>query len=137
MDHQELVQRINGFLKQLNLGPLTAGNNDSYYTTLTAGEQSLFVYLMPKMDLFYIESPIMKLPSSNLLELYRHLLELNNWETIDAYFAIFDKEDFNEIVLQLMRPAEGIDFEEFQSALSVVLNLYKKYTPELKSKFIH
>ncbi len=133
----DLIKRVNDFLAQLNLAPLVPATqkNDIFFTTLLAKEQQIFVYLLPQADLFYLESPVMKLPAKNLLDFYQYLMELNNWDTVESYFAIVERENQCEVVLQLMRPAEEIDRQEFQVALNVMINVYARYKPELTAKF--
>jgi hypothetical protein len=129
---KDILNKMETYLKKINSsfkGLEPTPNGDSYFTVLNLGAQPFFIFFIPQLDLIYYETPLRKLPTNNLLPFYQRLLELNNGETIFSYFAL--NERTNEVVLQLMRPATGIDFEEFNSNINVIVGVYNKIKDEI------
>ena len=127
-----ILNNIASYLKRINqsfVGLEPTPDGKSYFTVLTLGSQQFFIFYIPSLDLLYFETPLRKLPTTNLLNVYQRLLELNNMETVFSYFAI--NERTNELVLQLMRPAAGLDFEEFNANLNIIVGVYNKLKFEI------
>ncbi len=129
---RETLNNIEKYLKKINpsfQGLQASPGGDSYFTILNLGTQPFYIFYIPQLDLVYYETPLRKLPTNNLLPFYQKLLELNNANTLFSYFAL--NERTNEIVLQLMRPAAGLDFEEFNSNLNVITGVYNRLKDEI------
>ena len=130
MSKQDYFQKVNEFLKRMgDLGPL-----DSDGTCLLGrGDAQIGIKLLPDKDLLMVASPVIKLPETNLLPLFRKLLTLNYTETSDAAFSL--NEDFGTIDLQIKRPLEGLDFLEFKRAVTVVGEVADKLNDVLREEF--
>jgi len=84
-------------------------------------------------DLLTVAAPVIKLPTVNLLPLYRRLLLLNGEMTGDAAFCLNDYEDAVE--LRIKRPLRDLDFHEFAHAVESVAETSDRYSDVLAEEF--
>jgi len=123
------VDKVNKFLKQGGWGGLD-GNNKSM---LQKGNAPVAVVAIPNEDLLLVSSPVIDLPEENLLPLFRKLLTLNFSETKDAAFSI--NEEVGTVDLQIKRPLENLDYNEFERAVTTVAEGADKYNDIMAETF--
>ena len=129
MGNSKQVDKVNKFLKQGGWGELD-GNNKRM---LQKGNAPVAVVAIPNKDLLLVSSPVIDLPEENLLPLFRKLLTLNLSETKDAAFAI--NEEVGTVDLQIKRPLENLDHNEFERAVSTVAEVADKYNDIMAGTF--
>jgi len=129
MGNLKQVDKVNKFLKQGGWGELD-GNNKRM---LQKGNTPVAVVAIPNEDLLLVSSPVINLPEENLLPLFRKLLTLNLYETKDAAFAI--NEEVGTVDLQIKRPLENLDYNEFERAVSTVAEVADKYNDIMAGTF--
>ncbi|MCK4353255.1 YbjN domain-containing protein [candidate division WOR-3 bacterium] len=78
-------------------------------------------------------APIIDIPKTKQKEFYRELLE-RNARSGGAYFVI-DSTVPDTVLLEIARPAEGLDYVEFKNCLDTVGNMADLYDDELKRKY--
>jgi hypothetical protein len=100
---------------------------------LRCGSAAVYVFLQPGEQENYIQvvSPVMKIPESNILPLYRRLLELNA-ETLSGVAFGVKGED---IVLSIDRTTTDIDRSEVASMITLIGEYSDRYDDELVSEF--
>ncbi len=129
MGKSKQVDKVNKFLKQGGWGELD-GNNKRM---LQKGNAPVAVVAIPNEDLLLVSSPVINLPEENLLPLFRKLLTLNLSETKDASFAL--NEEVGTVDLQIKRPLENLDYNEFERAVSTVAEVADKYNDIMAETF--
>ena len=105
---------------------------EGYGWSFREGSAVIEVYIIQQGDTGYLQvlSPIMHIPQSGLLPLYRRLLELN-LQLTSAAFGIFEDVVyvFNE------RPLDGMDAMEGRSIITLVASYADKHDDELIAEF--
>jgi hypothetical protein len=100
---------------------------------LQQGDMHVGVKLLLEDNLLMVASPVMNLPETNLLPLFRKLLTLNYADTFDAAFSL--NERFGTIDLQIKRPLEDLDYSEFRRAVGIVGRAANKFIRVLRTDF--
>ena len=122
---------IEQILAQIQLDPQQARmpTQDGYGWTFRRGSALIEIYLSEQEGTGYLQvlSPIIHLPASGLLPLYRHLLELNLQLTsvsVGVYLEV--------VYLFSERPLEGLDAVEVNSIIDTVAT----YADELDDRLV-
>lgn len=107
---------VNGILESLRIDPNSARLNveSGYGWNFRYGSAIIEVYIHSNDDgaYFQVLSPIMTLPQSGLLPLYRHMLELN-LQLTNAALGIYNDTAY----VFTERPLQGLDQVEAQSTI--------------------
>ena len=84
--------------------------------------------------LLTIDSTILTLPDHLPAEpdLLRRLLELNHRATGEARFALVGRN----VVVTFTRPTLGLDYEEFETAITAVTRTADDYDDQLQAEFL-
>ena len=122
---------IEQILAQIQLDPQQARmpTQDGYGWTFRRGSALIEIYLSEQENTGYLQvlSPMMHLPSSGLLPIYRHLLELNLQLTNVSVGVYLDV-----VYLFSERPLEGLDAVEVDSIIDTVAT----YADELDDRVV-
>lgn len=122
------VERI---LPAIGVDPLAARMNTEagFGWSFQRGSAVIEVYVSQQDNAGYLQvlSPIMHLPMSNLLPLYRRLLELNLQLTAAAVGVHLDV-----VYIFSERPLEGLDAAE----ANTIINLVSAYADDLDDKLV-
>ncbi len=129
MRNSKQLDKVNKFLKKGGWGELDENNK----RMLKKGNAPVAVVAIPNEDLLLVSSPVIHLPQENLLPLFRKLLTLNLSETKDAAFAI--NEEVGTIDLQIKRPLDNLDYNEFERAVNTVAEVADKYNDIVAETF--
>lgn len=130
-DHAATVEQI---LTAINIDPVQARLNteQGYGWNFRRGSAIIEVYVSQQDDhgYFQVLAPIMHLPSSGLLPLYRRLLELNLQLTNASLGVYFDVVYvFNERIL------DGLDAVEANAIITLVAGYADDLDNQLVSEF--
>jgi len=108
---------INDFIASLNIDPEQCRHRPRLLWSLYKGSALIYIELFKADNIDFIEtsSPILKLPSRNLLPLYRKLLELN-FQLLGIKF--FTRDDW--VYLSENRQLKGMDFDELKAMITRV-----------------
>ena len=135
LDHyHDVIQKA---LCELGLDPDECYNREDNYYSMSRGSADIFISLFTierpdEPPEWYVEwsSPVMKLPSSNLLPFYRRLLE-ENAQRIALKFSI--KED--TVWLEISRELNGLDTNECYRNLTRIGDTADELDDELRKVF--
>lgn len=123
-------RKINQFLEKMgDLGPL----DEDGECVLVKGNAKVLVKVCEDDDLLAVSSPVIALPTENLLPLFRRLLGLNLDDTRDASFALNESSD--KVELRVKRPLDNLDYEEFERAVTTVAEVADEYNDRLADEF--
>jgi len=124
------IKMINDYLWRFNrLGPL----NDQGFCEVTKGTARIGINVLPDENYLILRSGFMRIPKENPLPFFRKLLVLNFRDTLDAFFSIDDERDM--VFVNLRRPLEGLDYEEFARSLIIVAEVSDQYDKPLIEEF--
>ncbi len=129
MSHQD---KINGYIQRfgksvgVDLEPL----DEAGYSQIGRGSALVGINVFEAQGLFYLLAPIMPVPAGGDDKLFRRLLELNFRDTSEAAFAI-DRAR-GEICVRLSRGLDGLDYEEFVRAVTIVSGVADEWDDKLK-----
>ncbi|MBZ0288799.1 MAG: YbjN domain-containing protein [Anaerolineae bacterium] len=122
---------VEQILPAIGIDPLAARMNTEggYGWSFQRGSAVIEVYVSQQDSAGYLQvlSPIMHLPMSNLLPLYRHLLELNLQLTAAAVGVHLDV-----VYVFSERPLQGMDATE----ANTIINLVSGYADELDDRLV-
>jgi hypothetical protein len=122
---------VEQILPGVGIDPLAARMNieGGYGWSFQRGSAVIEVYVSQQDDAGYLQvlSPIMHLPMSNLLPLYRRLLELNLQLTAAAIGVHLDV-----VYVFSERPLDGMDAAE----ANTIINLVSAYADDLDDKLV-
>ncbi len=125
------VQQILGSMG-VDVSNARLATEEGFGWSFREGSAVIEVYIIQQGDTGYLQvlSPIMHIPQSGLMPLYRHLLELN-LQLTSAAFGVFEDVVyvFNE------RPLDGMDAMEGRSIIQLVARYADKYDDELIAEF--
>jgi hypothetical protein len=129
---QNHVQTIESILLEVGIDPVAARTQtaDGYGWRFQRGSAAIEVYLAQQEADGYLQvlSPILHLPMTGLLPLYRHLLELNLQLTSAALGVYLDV-----VYVFSERPLEGLDAVEANKLISLVA----EYADELDDRLVN
>ncbi|MCP4228538.1 MAG: YbjN domain-containing protein [bacterium] len=135
LDHYHGV--IRETLKELDLDPEECYNSADNYYSMSRGSADVFISLFTierpdEPPEWYIEwsSPVMKLPSSDLLPFYRRLLE-ENAHRVAIKFSI--KEE--AVWLEITRELSGVDTTECYRNLTRIGDTADELDDALREEF--
>lgn len=101
---------------------------------ITRGSASIIILIAKNeyIDDFTLEvySPILKLPTQNILPFYRRCLEINRYLVNSALCV--QKDD---VIVMSERPLRGIDYEEVESLILSVANAADMIDDKLAEEF--
>lgn len=102
---------------------------EGYGWSFRRGSATIEIYITQREGEGYVQvlSPILHLPTSGLLPLYRHLLELN-LQLTDASLGVH----LDVVYLYSERPVEGMDTDEANG----MINLLAAYADELDDRLV-
>jgi hypothetical protein len=122
---------VEQILPAIGIDPLAARMNTEggYGWSFQRGSAVIEIYVSQQDNAGYLQvlSPIMHLPMSNLLPLYRRLLELNLQLTAAAVGVHLDV-----VYVFSERPLQGMDAAE----ANTIINLVSGYADELDDKLV-
>jgi len=122
---------VEQILPGVGIDPVAARMNTEggYGWSFQRGSAVIEVYVSQQNDVGYLQvlSPILHLPMSNLLPLYRRLLELNLQLTAAAIGVHLDV-----VYVFSERPLEGMDASE----ANTIINLVSGYADDLDDKLV-
>lgn len=126
------ISTIERTLSSMNIDPKTARRDmeSGYGWNFRQGSATIEIYLKEVEEESYLQvlSPILYLPTTNLLPLYRHLLELNMQLTNAALGIYLDVVFvFNE------RPLKGMDENEARDIIQMIAG----YADELDNRLVN
>ncbi|MBK8024428.1 MAG: YbjN domain-containing protein [Chloroflexi bacterium] len=128
-NHVQIVEQI---LLEIGVDPAQSRMNtaDGFGWRFQRGSAAIEVYVTQQDDVGYLQilAPIVHLPMTNLLPLYRHLLELNLQLTSAAMGVYLDV-----VYVFSERPLDGLDAVEANSLISLVA----EYADELDDKLVN
>ena len=103
---------------------------EGYGWSFQRGSAVIEIYVNHQNDIGYLQvlSPIVHLPESNLLPLYRRLLELN-LQLTNASLGIY----LDVVYVFSERPLEGLDGNEANS----IIDLVSAYADDLDDKLVN
>ncbi|MDZ4770094.1 MAG: YbjN domain-containing protein [Chloroflexota bacterium] len=131
---QNHVQTVETILLEIGIDPATARMNtaDGFGWRFQRGSAAIEVYLAQQEAEGYLQvlAPIVHLPVTNLLPLYRHLLELNLQLTAAAMGVYLDV-----VYVFSERPLQGMDAEEANNLISQVAQYADELDDRLVSEF--
>lgn len=129
---QNHVQVVEQILLEIGVDPAQARMNtaDGFGWRFQRGSAAIEIYVTQQEDAGYLQvlAPILHLPMTNLLPLYRHLLELNLQLTTASLGVYLDV-----VYVFSERPLEGLDAVEANSLISLVA----EYADELDDKLVN
>lgn len=129
---QNHVATIETILLEIGIDPVAARiqAGDGYGWRFQRGSAAIEVYLAQQETDGYLQAlaPIIHLPMTNLLPLYRHLLELNLQLTSAALGVYLDV-----VYVFSERPVEGLDAVEANKLISQVA----EYADELDDRLVN
>jgi hypothetical protein len=129
---QNHVATIETILLEIGIDPVAARiqTGDGYGWRFQRGSAAIEVYLAQQETDGYLQvlAPILHLPMTNLLPLYRHLLELNLQLTSAALGVYLDV-----VYVFSERPLEGLDAVEANKLVSQVA----EYADELDDRLVN
>lgn len=103
---------------------------DGFGWSFRRGSATIEIYVSQRENVGYLQilAPIMSLPSTGLLPLYRHLLE-TNLQMTNAALGIY----LDTVYVFSERPLEGLDATEANSIISLVA----AYADELDDRLVN
>ncbi len=128
------AQTIDSILAQIGLNPADVRMNtdEGYGWSFRRGSAVIEVYLSEQEGEGFLQvlSPIMHIPVSNVLPLYRHLLELNLQLTSAAMGV------YNDVVYVFYeRPLQGLDANEANDIIAKVAGYADDLDNQLVEEF--
>lgn len=123
---------IEEIIRSFNVDPATCRETKPGQWTLYRGSARIYVdiYRQEETDYICVASPIMEMPSKNLLPFYRKLLELNH----EMYAASFSVRE-NLVWLRIIRELAGMDQQEAKAILSRVGTYADQFDDLLTEEF--
>jgi hypothetical protein len=122
---------VESILRQIQIDPAQArmSTQDGYGWNFRRGSALIEIYVSQQDGVGYLQvlSPIIHLPATGLLPLYRHLLELNLQLTNAALGVYLDI-----VYVFSARPLEGLDAVEADNIITLVAN----YADELDDRLV-
>jgi hypothetical protein len=131
--YYEIIGKV---ISDLGLNPDECYNQEGKYWSLCKGSADVFVSLFILGEgedaEWYVEfsSPVMKLPSDNLLPFYRRLLE-ENAKWVATRFSLRD----DTVWLDTTRELAGIDYDECYRSLTRIGEVADQLDDELRKEF--
>jgi hypothetical protein len=126
-----VVERI---LYSVGVDPAAArlGVQDGYGWGFRRGSATIEIYLTQRENVGYLQvlAPILHLPATGLLALYRHLLELN-LQLTDAALGVY----LDVVYVFSERPLAGLDTDEANQMINLVASYADELDDQLFSEF--
>jgi hypothetical protein len=135
-DLKPYYEIIGQVISNLGLNPDECYNEEGKYWSLCKGSADVFISLFVLGEgedaEWYVEfsSPVMKLPSDNLLPFYRRLLE-ENAKWVATRFSLRD----DTVWLDTTRELSGIDYDECYRSLTRIGEVADQLDDELRTEF--
>lgn len=131
---EQYAATVEQILLQIGIDPVQARMNtqDGYGWNFRRGSALIEVYISQQDNAGYLQvlSPIMYLPMTNLLALYRHLLEVN-LQLTNAAFGVYN----DTVYIFSERPLEGLDAVEANNVINLVANYADDQDDRLVGEF--
>ncbi len=133
------IETINRYLKMIDASypQLPVRKSGASFVELSHKGSKVGIVITSKpqdrYDLLAFISPILKIPSVNVLAFYRRLLSLSNGHTDVAQFAIDPHE--RSVNLTCVRICAHLDFREFQYTLDAITRVRADIYSALRSEF--
>ena len=125
---------VEQILLQIGIDPVQARMNmaDGYGWNFRRGSALIEIYISQQDNEGYLQvlSPIMYLPMTNLLPLYRHLLEVN-LQLTNAAFGLYN----DTVYVFSERPLESLDAVEANNIINLVANYADDQDDRLVAEF--
>ncbi len=129
---QAYAGTVEQILAAIGIDPTAVRMNteEGYGWSFQRGSAVIEIYVNHQNDIGYLQvlSPIIHLPESNLLPLYRRLLELN-LQLTNASLGIY----LDVVYVFSERPLEGLDGNEANS----IIDLVSAYADDLDDKLVN
>ena len=133
------IETINRYLKMIDAAypQLPIRKSGASFVELSHKGAKVGIVITSKpqdrYDLVAFVSPVLKIPSVNVLAFYRRLLSLSNGHTDVAQFAIDPHE--RSVNLTCVRICAHLDFREFQYTLDAISRVRADIHSALRSEF--
>lgn len=131
---KECVKMVERFFRDIGFNPRDQRlpNRDTLGWYLQRGSALIYILLHQhdKMPTIRIVSPLLYLPESKILPLYRRCLELNN-ELINCAFGVTD----DKIMLVSERPIDGLDPQELEETIRYLSGAADELDNKLSEEF--
>ena len=123
---------INDFIASLGIDPEQCRRRPRQLWSLYKGSALVYIEIFKADNMDFIEasSPIMKMPSRNLLIFYRKLLELN-FQLLGVKFLVRDEW----VYLSENRQLKGMDFDELKTMVERVGSFADQWDDPLIEEF--
>ncbi|AXY67578.1 YbjN domain-containing protein [Thermosynechococcus sichuanensis E542] len=132
---ENLVEIIETVIASLHQGdtPLVGQTDSGKIWMFRYGSAEVFVQLggQTEEDFLTIWSPVLPLPVTDELGLYRKLLTLNWLSTLEAHFAIAE----DQVQVVATRTLGGITAGEISRLITIVATLADDYDDPLRAEF--
>lgn len=130
----ECIAMVERFLKECGVNLSNAKLEDSLTWVISKGSASIFISISKNEFLeettLEITSPILRLPSQNILPFYRRCLEINGCLVGCAICACDDR-----ILVTSERTLRGLDYQEVEEMILAVANAADLIDDELSEEF--
>jgi len=129
----EVIKKV---IADLGLKPDECYNSEGHYWSLCRGSAEVFISLFPlgegQEQEWYVEfsSPVMKVPSENLLAFYRRLLE-ENAKWVSTRFSVRGDTAW----LDVTREIAGMDHDECRRSLTRIGDVADELDDILRGEF--
>lgn len=131
---EECIKMIETFFKSIGFNPKDQRlpNREPLGWWLQRGSALIYIVLHDnsRMPTIRITSPILYLPESKILPLYRRCLELNT-ELVNCAFGIVD----DKIMLVSERPIDGLDPQELEQTIYYLSGAADELDNKLSEEF--
>ncbi|MDX2161816.1 MAG: YbjN domain-containing protein [bacterium] len=128
---EQYAQTVEAILANLGIDPAQArmSMTDGFGWSFRRGSALIEIYVTQKDNIGYLQvlSPILHLPMTGLLPLYRRLLELN-LQLTEAGIGVY----LDAVFIFIERPLEGMDAAEADQ----IINNVAAYADELDDKLV-
>jgi len=132
MTHRE---QVNDYVVKFGqrVGAQFAPLDAAGHTLVARGSASIGINVLEETGVLVLLAPIMPVPSHNLTQFYRQLLELNFVDTEDAAFAI-DREK-NLVYVRALRGLADLQYDEFVELVRVVGRVADEWDDKLRQQY--
>lgn len=131
---QDYAATVEQILLQLGIDPVQSRlpTEGGFGWTFRRGSAWIEVYISQQENVGYLQvlSPILHLPQTGLLALYRRLLE-RNLQLTNAALGVY----LDVVYLFSERPLDGLDWEEANNIISLVANYADELDDQLMNEF--
>lgn len=137
--HRKVTEMIHCYAESIGLAREQVFNPETKNWRWKMGSAEIEVFIQTlnfqngfRRDFLRIFSPLMDIPTNNILAFYRHLLELNDTK-LGVKFSILPNSQ--KVYATFERDIKGMDYNELSSCIADVEFWADKLDDELKAQF--